>query len=125
MLVKRILVIDDEKNLCLVIKGCLESMGHWQVLTALSGSEGLTLAETELPDAILLDVMMPDMDGLLVYHKLQHNSLTQKIPVILLSAKVQQVDLKQYAHLGVTGVIPKPFDPLKLVNQVIELVRWE
>ncbi|MBW4628336.1 MAG: response regulator [Brasilonema octagenarum HA4186-MV1] len=125
MLVKRVLVIDDEKNLCLVIKACLESIGHWQVLTALSGSEGVTLAETELPDAILLDVMMPDMDGLVVFHKLQQNSLTQKIPVILLTAIVQQVDLNQYAQLRIVGVIPKPFDPLKLVNRVIELVGWE
>ncbi|MBP5977800.1 response regulator [Brasilonema sp. CT11] len=125
MLVKRVLVIDDEKNLCLVIKACLESIGHWQVLTALSGSEGVTLAETELPDAILLDVMMPDMDGLVVFYKLQQNSLTQKIPVILLTAIVQQVDLNQYAQLDIAGVIPKPFDPLKLVNRVIELLGWE
>ncbi|NJM68935.1 MAG: response regulator [Scytonema sp. RU_4_4] len=125
MSVKRVLVVDDEKNLCLVIKACLENIGHWHVLTAQSGNEGLVLAETELPDAILLDVMMPGMNGLAMFRALQNNPVTQKIPVILLTAKVQQVDLDQYAQLGIAGVLRKPFDPLKLVNQVVELMGWE
>nr|WP_211176321.1 response regulator [Brasilonema sp. UFV-L1] len=113
------MVIDDEKNLCLVIKACLENIGHWQVLTAFSASKGLILAQTQLPDVILLDVMMPDLDGLALFEQLQKNPLTQKIPVILMTAKVQQIDLKQYAQLGIIGVISKPFDPLKLVNQIV------
>ncbi|WP_017316536.1 response regulator [Mastigocladopsis repens] len=125
MSVKRVLVVDDEKNLCLVIKACLENIGHWVVVTAQSGNEGLVLAQTELPDAILLDVMMPDMDGLVLFHTLQNNPVTQGIPVILLTAKVQQVDLNQFADLGIAGVIAKPFDPLKLANEVAELLGWE
>ncbi|MDF5714248.1 MAG: response regulator [Rhizonema sp. PD38] len=123
MSTKCILVIDDEKNLCTVIKACLENIGHWQVLTTQSSSEGLLLAQTELPDAILLDVMMPEIDGITLFRRLQSNPHTQ-IPVILLTAKVQTVDLNQFLQLGVAGVIPKPFDPLKLADLVAEILGW-
>lgn len=125
MLPKRILLIDDETNLCTVIKVCLEHIGGWQVLISYSASEGLLLAETQLPNAILLDVMMPDMDGLVVLRALRINPVTRTIPVILLTAKPQPVDLNQSAQLGVVGVIPKPFDPIKLVDQVAQLLGWE
>lgn len=124
MFTKCILVIDDEKNLCTVIKACLENIGRWQVLTTQSSSEGMLLAETEQPDAILLDVMMPDIDGLALFRTLQTNPRTSPIPVILLTAKVQTVDLNQFAQLGVAGVIPKPFDPLRLTEQVAEILGW-
>ncbi|BAY11561.1 response regulator [Calothrix sp. NIES-2098] len=125
MLAKRILVIDDEKNLCTVIQACLENFGRWQVLVAQSGSEGLALATTEHPDAILLDVMMPDIDGMALFQKLQDNSTTCEIPVILLTAKVQTVDLNQFAQLGVAGVIAKPFDPLRLSEIVASTLGWQ
>ncbi|WP_460206080.1 response regulator [Scytonema sp. NUACC21] len=121
---KRILVIDDEKNLCTVIAVSLEKIARWQVLIAQSGSEGLKRAETERPDAILLDVMMPDMDGLELFALLQSRPVTAKVPVIVLSAKVQKVDLSQFAQLGFAGMIAKPFDPLKLPYQVAELLKW-
>ncbi|MBD2207641.1 response regulator [Calothrix sp. FACHB-1219] len=122
---KRILVIDDEKNLCTVIKACLENIGRWQVLIAESGSEGLTLADNEHPDAILLDVMMPDIDGLALFNRLQANLATKKIPVILLTAKVQKVDLNEFSRLGVAGVISKPFDPLRLSDLVATTLGWQ
>jgi CheY-like chemotaxis protein len=125
MSIKRVLVVDDEKNLCLVIKACLENIGGWVVLTAHCGKEGLLLAQTERPNAILLDVMMPDMDGLKVFCQLQKNPQTQEIPIILLTAKVHVMDLKEFAQLGVAGVIAKPFDPLKLADQVTEFLGWE
>lgn len=125
MSAKRILVIDDENNLCIVIQACLENLGGWDVLTALSGSEGLLKAQTQKPDAILLDVMMPDMDGLTLFGELQNNPATQEIPVVLLTAKVQTVDLAQFAQLGVAGVIAKPFDPLTLAQQVAETLGWQ
>lgn len=124
MSVKCILVIDDERNLCTVIQACLENLGGWEVLTALSGSEGLSIAQTQQPDAILLDVMMPDMDGVALFGELQTNPATQAIPVILLTAKVQSADLDQFAQLGVAGVIAKPFDPLTLVGQVASTLGW-
>ncbi len=121
---KRLLVIDDEKNLCTVIQACLENLGGWEVLTALSGSEGLSIAQTQQPDAILLDVMMPDIDGLTLWKELQNNLVTQGIPVILLTAKVQSVDIAQFTNLGVAGVIAKPFDPLTLAEQVASVLGW-
>ena len=117
-------MIDDEKNLCAVIEACLENLGGWQVLTALSGSEGLKKAQVQQPDAILLDVMMPDIDGLTLFQELQKDGATQAIPVILLTAKVQSVDLAQFSQLGVAGVIAKPFDPLTLAKQVASLLKW-
>ncbi|MBD1811819.1 response regulator [Microcoleus vaginatus DQ-U2] len=125
MSAKRILVIDDEKNLCSVIQACLEYVGGWIVLSAPDGSQGLVLAETHLPDAILLDVMMPDLDGLTLFGLLQNNAATRGIPVIFLTAKVQAMDLSQFADLGVAGVIAKPFDPLSLAQQVAEILGWE
>lgn len=124
MSVKRILLIDDEKELSEVIQTCLRKLGGWNVLTAQSGYEGLEKAGREQPDAILLDVMMPDMDGLTVFHKLQDDPATQNIPVILLTAKVQPADQHTYTLLGVTGVITKPFDPLKIAQQVTEKLGW-
>ncbi|MBW4504786.1 MAG: response regulator [Scytonema hyalinum WJT4-NPBG1] len=125
MSTKRILVIDDEKNLCTIIKTCLEYLGGWQVLTSTEASYGLLLASTELPNAILLDIMMPNMSALTVLSALQSHPLTQKIPVILLTAKAQMQDLKQYAQLSIAGVIAKPFAPLKLAMQVAEVLGWE
>lgn len=124
MSAKQILVIDDEKNLCSVIQACLEHLGGWSVLIAGNGNEGLVVAQTQLPDAILLDVMMPDIDGLTLFSLLQNNVATRMIPVIFLTAKVQALDLSEFADLGVAGVIAKPFDPLKLAQQVAEILRW-
>lgn len=121
---KRILVIDDEINLCIVIQACLKNLGGWETLTALSGKEGLAIVQTQKFDAILLDVMMPDMDGLTLFGKLQNDSKTQAIPVILLTAKVQSTDFAQFAQLGVAGVIAKPFDPLTLAEQVASTLGW-
>jgi CheY-like chemotaxis protein len=121
---KRILVIDNEEYIQEVAKICLETIAAWQVTTAGSGSEGISKAETEQPDAILLDVMMPDMDGITTFEKLQANLATQNIPVILLTAKIQANDRDRYTQLGIKTAIAKPFDPLTLANQVAEALNW-
>jgi CheY-like chemotaxis protein len=115
---KQILVIDDEDDIRKLTQTCLEIMGSWEVLTASSGSEGLAKAQANQPDAILLDVMMPDMDGPTTFQKLQANPATRHIPVILLTAKGRSADQHLFAELGVTGVINKPFNPLKLADLV-------
>jgi CheY-like chemotaxis protein len=124
MTAKRILLIDDEENLVSVIAICLQKLGGWTVLTAASGIEGLRHAETEQPDAILLDVMMPDLDGLAVLGRLKANPKTQHIPVILLTAKVQSTHQSEYAQLNLAGVLAKPFDPLALTKQVATILDW-
>lgn len=124
MTAKRILVIDDEDDIREVAQLSLEMVGGWEVLTAGSGSEGIDKAEEEQPDAILLDVMMPDMDGPTTYALMQRRTTTQKIPVILLTAKVQANDQRRFAELGVAGVIAKPFDPMSLAGQVAKFLSW-
>jgi CheY-like chemotaxis protein len=124
MAAKRILVIDDEKRLQEVIQTCLEILCGWEVLTASSGTEGLITAQTQQPDTILLDVSMPEMNGLTTFQKLQENPATHAIPVILLTGKVQSADRAQFAQLSVAGVIAKPFDPVTLASQVAAALGW-
>lgn len=124
MTTKRILVIDDEDDIREVAQLCLETVGGWEVMTAGSGSEGLVKAETEQPDAIVLDVMMPGMDGPTTFQKLQANVATQNIPVVLLTAKVQAAEQRRFAELGVKAVLTKPFDPLALATQVAKALGW-
>jgi CheY-like chemotaxis protein len=124
MTTKRILVIDNEQYIQEVAQICLETTVGWDVLTAGSGREGLLKAQTEQPDAILLDVMMPDMDGVTTFEKLQANPATQDIPVILLTAKVQASDRRRYAKLGMKAAIAKPFNPLELASQVAQALGW-
>jgi CheY-like chemotaxis protein len=114
----RILVIDDEERIQEVIQMSLEILNGWEVFTASSGSQGVQEAQNHQPDAILLDVSMPQLDGFATFAKLQENPATQKIPVIFLTAKVELADRQQFAKLGIVEVITKPFDPLNLAAQV-------
>ncbi len=113
---RRILIIDDEEDIRQVAGLSLETVAGWEVVLANSGLQGMERAETEHPDAILLDVMMPAMDGPTTFLQLQKNPNTAKIPVILLTAKVQGSDQRRFAELGVAGVLFKPFDPLTLFD---------
>ena len=125
MTTKKVLVIDDEDGIREIIQICLEAAAGWDVLTAASGSEGLATAQAEQPDAILLDVMMPDMDGPTTFRQLQANRATQHIPTILLTAKAKISEQQQFIDLGVTGVITKPFKAQDLVNQIRQILNWE
>jgi len=121
---KHILVIDDDEDIRDVARVALEVVGGWKVSTASSGYEGLELAETQQPDAILLDVMMPEMNGVETFERLQANSTTQQIPVILLTAKVQYSDRQRFSALAIAGTIPKPFKTMTLAEQVAEILGW-
>lgn len=121
---KRILVIDDEDGIREIIQISLEVAGGWEVLTASSGNEGLVTAKIEQPDAILLDVMMPDMDGPTTFRQLQANSATQGIPTILLTAKAKISEQQQFIDLGVAGVITKPFKAVDLVTNICQILGW-
>ena len=121
---KRVLVIDDEEDIREIARDSLEIMGGYEVLTANSGTEGLTDARAQQPDVILLDMMMPGMDGSATFQRLQDDATTRDIPVILLTAKVQASDQLRFAELGVAGVIAKPFDPISLASQVAQILGW-
>ncbi|MEA5496420.1 response regulator [Limnoraphis robusta Tam1] len=124
MMTKRILLIDDEDDIREVAQMSLEFILNWQVITAQSGQEGILKASQELPDAILLDVMMPELDGLMTFHKLQINPKTKHIPVILLTAQVQAEEHRKFVLSGVSGVITKPFEPLSLGALVEKILDW-
>src|SRR5581483_11577666 len=96
----------------------------YEVLTAGSAAEGLARAAADRPDAILLDVMMPDMDGPTAFEHLRADERTRDIPVILLTAKVQTADRRRFADLGVAAVIAKPFDPMRLAGEVAQALGW-
>jgi CheY-like chemotaxis protein len=121
---KRILVIDDDQDIQDVAQLALRKFAQWEVQAAPSGQDGLEQARTNPPDAILLDVSMPDMDGISVFEQLQSDPATQPIPVVLLTAKVLLSDRQRFAALGVSGVITKPFDPVTLSAQVTKLLGW-
>ncbi|MEL0591645.1 MULTISPECIES: response regulator [Planktothrix] len=121
---KRILFIDDETHVRQIVKACLESLGGWDVLLAASGQEGLSKAVSEQPDAILLDLMMPEMDGLVLLKKLQANSVTQSIPVVFLTARKSLTEPQKFQELGVKGAIAKPFNSMTLVPQIANALGW-
>lgn len=121
---KRVLVIDDEEPIQQVIQACLEDLGDWEVLTATSGKDGLAIAQSVLPDGILLDISMPDQDGFTTFEKLQQNPTTRVIPVALLTARIQPEDRIRFAELGIAGIIVKPFDPLTLIDEVANAFDW-
>lgn len=121
---KRILIIDDEQAIQAVASLSLKMEADWHVITANSGAEGIAIAEKEQPDAILLDVMMPMMDGIETFKQLQQVPLTRHIPVILLTAKAQAAEQQQFQNLGVAGVITKPFNSLILASQISRLLGW-
>lgn len=121
---RRVLVVDDDEMLREVAKVSLEMVGGWVVLTAGSGAEAQRLALQEQPDAVLLDVMMPGLDGPSTVLALRENPTTRDIPVIFLTAKVSGDGPSQWEHLGLSGVIPKPFDPMVLPAEVARLLGW-
>ena len=121
---KHILIIDDEDDIRDVAQVALETVGGWQVSTASNGPEGLTQMAADPPDAVLLDVMMPDMDGLEVLRRIQANPTIQSIPVILMTAKTQAADQQRFLAMGVTAIITKPFKAMLLADQVAEKLGW-
>jgi CheY-like chemotaxis protein len=122
---RRILIIDDEDDIREVAALSLEAIAGWEILTASSGAEGIRVAAAEKPDAILMDVMMPEIDGPTTFGLMQQNPNVVGIPVLLLTAKVQGVDQRRFANLGVSAVLFKPFDPLTLAQQISEALGWK
>ncbi|MEG4197013.1 response regulator [Microcoleus sp. Pol12A5] len=124
MIGKQILIVDDQEHLRELVQLCLEDLAGWNTLVAESGQECLQILETERPNAILLDLSMPGMDGFAVYARLQSDPITRSIPVILLTARVMSSDMAEFAKMGVAGVIRKPFEPTTLPGKVAEILGW-
>ena len=121
---KRILVIDDENDIREVAALALETAGDFEVLTADGGRAGLMAAHEKRPDLILLDVMMPELDGPSTFLELRRSDDTRSIPVIFLTAKVQAADRRRLSDLGALGILAKPFDPMHLADDIAAIAGW-
>lgn len=120
----RVLIIDDESDIREVAAMSLETVSGWEVFQAASGIEGLEIARAQKPEAILLDVMMPDMDGPTTLQAIRSDKTISFIPIIFLTAKVQNNDQKTLGEMGITAVLSKPFDPLTLGDQISKALGW-
>lgn len=118
-----ILYVEDDGDIQTVAQIALEVVGGFQLKTCSSGREALREAESFVPDLLLLDVMMPEMDGPTTLEGLRKCANTKTTPVIFMTAKVQATEVAYYKSLGALGVIAKPFDPMSLATQVRKL--WD
>lgn len=111
---RKVLVIDDEKDVRYVARISLGRIGGMTVIEASGGEEGIARAKSEHPDFILLDMMMPGMDGSATFHALRQDEETSSIPVVFLTAVAKVAEVQRLRDLGARGVVLKPFDPITL-----------
>jgi CheY-like chemotaxis protein len=117
---QKLLLVDDDPHIRQIAQISLED--DFAVTVAASGAEALELSEREQPDVILLDMMMPEMDGITTLSKLKERQSTANIPVIFLTAKVQSQDLENYRKMQVVGILSKPFDPMTLPGEIRKIL---
>lgn len=118
---KHIVHVDDEPDIREIVKMTLESIGDHAVESFDSGQALLDNISSLSPDLIIIDVMMPGMDGPTTFRELQARPATTDLPVIFMTAKVQAHEIKQYMDIGGIGVITKPFDPMELSKEVEQI----
>ena len=123
-IVRRVLVVDDDELILEVATMSLEMVGGWSVTTAADGQEALDRARAEQPDAIVMDVMMPRMDGPTAAIALRQDPATAGIPIVLLTASVLAAERAALAELPVVGVLSKPFDPMLLPAELSAVLGW-
>lgn len=121
-MIRSVLLVDDDDDLRVIGEMALANVGGFEVRCASSGDEALTLLRDHTPDVILLDVMMPGLDGPALYARLREDTRTASIPVIFMTAKVRAHERQAFEDLGANGVIAKPFDPMTLADQVRALL---
>jgi DNA-binding response OmpR family regulator len=119
----KILVVDDEVNITQILEFSIGSEGY-EVITAVNGEEAVDKARREQPDLIILDIMMPKIDGYEACRILKANPLTKQIPVVLLTAKGRDIDRRLGYEVGATDYIIKPFSPSKLVDRIHQLLSF-
>lgn len=122
-ILNKILLVEDEPDIQEIARLSLETLAHLSVQVCNSGKEALEQAGIFKPDLILLDVMMPGMDGLTTIKHLKADPLLTNIPVIFMTAKTQASEMKNYINFGAIGAISKPFDPMKLAEEIRNI--WE
>jgi two-component system, OmpR family, response regulator len=122
MTIRKVLLVDDEDDIRTIGQISLSKVGGWQTVLASSGADALAKAAAEKPDLILLDVMMPEMDGPTTLGQLRAQAATANTPVIFMTAKIQKQEVARYLELGAVGVIGKPFDPMKLPAEIKRLL---
>lgn len=120
---KTILIVDDEEDVRAIAQLGLEMSVGWTVLTASSGTEGIAIAATSQPDLILLDLMMPDLDGRATLQLLKNNPQTRHIPVILVTAKEQETLPESLLNSDILAIVNKPFRPLQLAEQITQALN--
>lgn len=119
----KVMMVDDEADIRRIGQLSMENIGNWQVVLVASGADAVKMARQERPQVILLDVMMPGTDGLTTLGHLRDEPDLCNIPVIFMTAKVQRHEIERYLALGGTGVISKPFDPLRLPEAIRALLK--
>jgi CheY-like chemotaxis protein len=119
---KKILLIDDDDDIREVASLALEMDGEYEVTAVSSGRAGIASAASEQPHVILLDYMMPEMDGPTTLAQLRLHEETSRIPVVFLTAKVQASEQQKLLATGAAGLIPKPFDAMNLATQLTKLL---
>lgn len=120
---QRILYVEDEPDIQAVAKVALEAVGGFTVQICSSGQEALNTAPDFAPHLILLDVMMPQMDGPTTLNALRQQAATAQTPVVFMTAKAQPQEIARFKELGALDVITKPFDPMRLAEQIREI--WQ
>jgi CheY-like chemotaxis protein len=121
----KILIVDDEEDIRQIARFALSQVGSMKVLEAEDGNEGLRIAAAEAPDAILMDVLMPGLDGPATLAELRKNPGTSAIPVIFLTAHASPAELNKLKDMGAAGVLNKPFDPITLADEVEAVLKGE
>jgi CheY-like chemotaxis protein len=119
----RLLLVDDEDDIRAVASVSLERVGGWTIVQASSGAAAIAAAQSDGPfDAVLLDFMMPELDGPATLSRLRQGPLSPDVPVVFLTAKVQASDRARLEGLGAAGVIAKPFDPMRLPDELARIL---
>lgn len=119
----RVLVVEDDPDIQRVLQMCLKMRGAREIVVVDGGEDCLSRLSTFTPDVILLDVMMPRMDGYETCRRLKENPATRAIPVIFLTARAQKAERERGLQLGAIGYLTKPFDPMTLHDQIVSLMQ--